>query len=250
MAEFKENNYWDRMRHFSTSRTNFWISLLFQLIATIIPFILLWIFIGADYKIYDFSLYGKLPNPYDGYVALILIGYVLWSLLITTITFFLKWQKADGFTFTVALVFVGFSVIMNGSWINDLAGLNQGMKIFIRFLIAIACGFIGIFIGVIITTYARNFNYKIEEDDQKILIAYRNGEEIPSRKQLQIKRAEKAHEKRLKEQEELEEFKKELDLKLIEAFNEKEKEKQDFRKSKLDAKEQKQRNRDKKRKGD
>ncbi|AVN65700.1 hypothetical protein MflW12_2950 [Mesoplasma florum] len=81
----------------------------------------------------------------------------------------------------------------------------------------------------------RNFKFKIEEEDQILLQAYKNGEEIPSIKKIRLDRAEKYRIKKEQEIEELNKFKEELNEKIaIELKNKKH--------EKLDEKENKKRN--------
>lgn len=84
------------------------------------------------------------------------------------------------------------------------------IKSLVRFAIAIISGLIGVIIGTLLSMLQRNKEYQIEEENKIILLAYKNGELIPTKKQLRaIKKLEYKYKK---EQEELEliEFKNNL----------------------------------------
>jgi hypothetical protein len=76
-----------------------------------------------------------------------------------------------------------------------------------------------------------------------MLIAYRQGEEVPTKEKLRLARALKLKEKRDQEAAELLEFRQALDVKLSVAY-EKNKAKYFAREAKLDAKEDKKRQKD------
>ncbi|WP_027063322.1 DxFTY motif-containing membrane protein [Mesoplasma seiffertii] len=242
------DSYWQQLRQFSASRTNFWISLLSEFCLTIIPFVALWLVVGPDFKAYSFNVYTSRLNNNFGILIAIVLGYFSYALLFNTILFFVRLQKADSFTYTCGLAFVGISIILNGAWMSnwEVAKQTEMLKIFIRFIIAVVLGIIGVIFGVLLTNLARNWVYKIEEEDQEILTAYRQGLPVPSKQQLRIVRAEKAAQKREAEKQELEVFKAQLDLRLIEGYDDKKAaEKAAIIKVKLDAKETKKRNRKK-----
>ncbi|WP_026389500.1 DxFTY motif-containing membrane protein [[Acholeplasma] multilocale] len=242
-----EDSYWSKMRHFAMYRTGFWVNFGFEVLFTIIPFILIWLFLGADFQKYSFNHYLELGNNNAGFLTLILLGYIITSLGLNAVTVVLKLQRADSFTYTTGLAFAGACIILNGSWIYDWTIQNQMIKILVRFAITIGVASMATFLGVFITTFARNHVYKVEEDQQQILEAYRAGLPVPSKAMLKIQRAEKAELEREQRRKELEEFQFELDKKLIESYDKRDEDiKAKKRLEKLNAKEAKQRNKDKK----
>ncbi|ATG97449.1 DxFTY motif-containing membrane protein [Mesoplasma lactucae] len=241
-------SYWDKIRSFDMSRTPFWISVLWQLILTIIPFVLIWVFLGADFHNSSFNKYDDLGNNHAGWLALIMVGYLIWAWGGQTLTFFLKWQKADSFTFTLTFSIIFFALVMNGCWLIEIdpTKMSNSVKIVVRFLICLFSAIPAMLIGVLITNFARNYTYKTEDEDEAILQAYRSGEAIPTKEQFRIQRAEQTRIKREKELAELEEFKADLDRRLLTDFDKSKKvlkkENKDLKKKeKLDAKEMKQR---------
>lgn len=243
----KDSKYWDNMRDFRLSRTPFWLGVGVEIIASITPIILIWIFFGYDFATKSFTQYYRLPNPQIGYLILMTAVIVpIWNLTIVSIFFMTKVIKADLYTYSMGFIMVGIALILNGSWIQDWEA-NDILKLFIRFLIILFAGAIGAILGVILTSFARNYRYKIEEEDYAILEAYRAGKPVPSRAALRLKRADIQAKKRAKDKAELEIFKLSLDERLLTAYNEfdeKEKAKEDTLKMKLDAKEAKKRIKD------
>ncbi|ATZ18703.1 hypothetical protein ESOMN_v1c03210 [Williamsoniiplasma somnilux] len=238
------DNYWNKIRDFRLSRTPFWIGFGVTSLAIIAPIIVVWILLSADFANKSFNFYEQLPTPQTGYLALIvLLGFLIWSLMIVSIFFFTKLIKADLYTYTIAFWLTGVMLILNASWMQQWAA-NESIKIFLRFLFCLVGAAIGSIFGVILTTFARNYRFKIEEEDYEILKAYRNGQEVPNRKMLRFKKAEEDAAKREKNLQDLEDFKATLDQKLLENYDNleiKQKEKKDKLKAKLDAKEKKQR---------
>ncbi|AVP49073.1 DxFTY motif-containing membrane protein [Williamsoniiplasma luminosum] len=161
-----------QIRSFNLSRTNFWISAFFQLIFAIVPFLFILFFLSPDFQQLTINLYDHLPNPKVGYLILICVGYVLVALILTFITWILKWQKADGFTFVLGLTLLLSSVIINQTWLQAWDFNNTIVKLLIRFIIAIMFGLIGIFLGLLLSTLARNFEYKQEDKIQIIIDNY------------------------------------------------------------------------------
>ncbi|AUF83517.1 hypothetical protein CXP39_01765 [Mesoplasma syrphidae] len=240
----KIDSYWQQMRQFSSSRTNFWISLLSELCLTIIPFIALWLVVGPDFRAYSFNVYISKLHSNFGILIAIIIGYFVYALLFNTILFFVRLQKADSFTYTCGLAIVGASIILNGAWmINwEVAKQTEMLKIFIRFLLAVVLGIIGVIFGVLLTNLARNWAYKIEEEDREILSAYRQGLPVPSKHHLRVVRAEKLAQKHEADRQELELFKEQLNTRLLESYEDKKaNEKAAIIRAKLDKKESKKR---------
>jgi len=128
---------------------------------------------------------------------------------------------------------------MNGCWLVN-SKLNLSVQIIIRFLIGLFVAIGSLFVGVLITSFARNYRYKVEEDEEALLLAYQRGEPIPTKAELRLVRAQKNHEIRAAQAKELDEFKTQLDAKLLNAFNNKT---SDKREVKLEAKEAKKRER-------
>lgn len=235
-----EDSYWNKIREFNLTRTRFGWLVLWQLIETIIPFILVWVFVGPELKKYHaFNHYNDLLNPHAGFLALICLAILLWAWTIQIVSFFYRWQNADSFTFTLIFSLVFFTLIMNGCWLVD-SKLNLSVQIIIRFLIGLFIAIGGLFLGVLVTSFARNYRYKVEEDEETLLLAYQNGEPIPTKAQLRLVRAQKNHEIREAQAKELDEFKKQLDAKLLDAFNNKTIDKHEI---KLEAKEARKRER-------
>ncbi len=217
----EDDSYWNKIREFNLTRTRFGWLVLWQLIETIIPFILVWIFLGAELKKYHaFNHYHDLFNPHAGFLTLICLAILLWAWTIQIVSFFYRWQNADSFTFTLIFSLVFFTLIMNGCWLVN-SKLNLSVQIIIRFLIGLFVAIGSLFIGVLITSFARNYRYKVEEDEEALLLAYQKGEPIPTKAELRLVRAQKNHEIREAQAKELDEFKTQLDAKLLNAFNNK-----------------------------
>lgn len=234
--DYEDKSYWEQVRAFNLSRTPFWISICWELLATIGPWLAIWLTIGPDFyqKSFNFSYQidqGQLLTSFHGgmvgFVALISCMYLVWALVVTTASWALHWQKADAFTYTIAFAIVGFLIIMNGCWMYDWMNgskkENQGVRVIVDFIICIFGMMLGMFIGVVITTFARNLTYKVEEEDRAILIAYEKGEYVPTKKQLRIERAKKDKERREAEAKELDLLKSSIDEKIEQQFIEEQK---------------------------
>ncbi|PPE05504.1 DxFTY motif-containing membrane protein [Williamsoniiplasma lucivorax] len=174
MSESKQKV--NTIRSFNLSRTNFWISALFQLLFAIVPFLFIWFFLLADFKNLSLNIYHWIPEPKLGYLVLICLGYILLALLLTLITWIFKWQKADGFTFVVGLTFLLSSIIVNQTWLDAWQFDKTIIKLLIRFILAIMFGLLGIVLGLFISTFARNFEYKQEDKQNAILEAYQENQ--------------------------------------------------------------------------
>ncbi|AVN65025.1 hypothetical protein CG002_01445 [Mesoplasma florum] len=224
---------WNKTREFDLERTNIWISFIFEILVVVLPYVVIWILIGSSWNTEKFhNYYNNLPLK-DLLLTIICIAYVIIALGINLITYILKWQKEDSFTFTTAIALCLTGLITNSIWIDKLS--IGGFSIFLKVIFLILFALMGIFIGTLATMLIRNYKFKIEEEDQILLQAYKNGEEIPSIKKIRLDRAEKYRIKKEQEIEELNKFKEELNEKIaIELKNKKH--------EKLDEKENKKRN--------
>lgn len=234
--DYENKSYWERVRDFNLSRTPFWISILWELVATIGPWLAIWLTIGPDFAGKGFNFFeGDLIQGWSdngiGFVALISCMYLIWAMGIATLTWALKWQKSDTFTYTLAFAVVGFMIIMNGCWMYDWTNggkkENQGVRVIVDFIICLFSMLFAMFVGVIITTFARNQNYKVEEEDEAILLAYQRGEEVPTKKQLRLERARINKEKREAEAKELDLLKASIDAKIEQDFIEEQKKREE-----------------------
>ncbi|ASZ09041.1 hypothetical protein CK556_01555 [Mesoplasma chauliocola] len=236
MSETK-NLDWKKARDFDLERTNIWISFTFELLFVVLPYVAIWVLIGSSWNNGKYvNFYNDLPIK-ELMLCLICFGYIFISLLVNWITYIFHIQKEDSFTFTIAISLCLTGFICNSIWIDSL--LIGGFTWFLRILFLVLFALVGIFIGTLSTMLIRNHRFKIEEEDQLLLEAYKNGENIPSLKKIRIERAEKYRLKKQAQMEELKRFREELDNKIaIELANAKN-EKKDFDKriSKLDEKE-------------
>lgn len=175
--EESRKTYWDKVREFNLSRTPFWMSCLVQLFLTIIPFVAIWILVGPDFKHQSFNYYQSLSHPQAGYLLIIVFAYLVHTSFLAAITWLFHWQKADVFTYTFGLSLAFISIILNGIWMVDW-NTTAVVQILIRFIIAITSGLIGVVLGVVVTTFARNSDYKMEEKNYELVMAYRDEDTI------------------------------------------------------------------------
>ncbi|AVN62322.1 hypothetical protein CG001_01510 [Mesoplasma coleopterae] len=232
MSEIK-NLDWNKIREFDLERTNVWISFAFEIIGVVLPYVAIWILIGSSWNTEKFHNYYNVLPVKEFLLTIICIGYLIIALGFNLITYILKWQKEDSFTFTTAIALCLTGFVTNSIWIDKLS--IGGFAIFLKLIFLVVFALIGIFIGTLGTMFIRNFRFKIEEEDQILLEAYKKGEEIPSIKKIRLEKAEKYRIKKEQEIEELNRFKEELNEKIaIELKNKKN--------EKLDEKENKKRN--------
>ncbi|AGR41041.1 DxFTY motif-containing membrane protein [Spiroplasma taiwanense] len=224
-------NFFD---NFNQNRTPFFISSFFLLVESIIPGFAIWFLIGFDFS---FSMNFKLPSPIGLYIFFICLGYFFYTFLITLIFYKLKLHKTDNFIYslTISLIFIIITSI--GSFLE-----NATWMIIVKFLIVTLLVVFLIPLFVFISIFFRNQELRKQEDLEKIYNAFKNNEIIPTKELLKAQRYEKYLIKKMKEKEELAQFKLELDEKLEKELNKKELlKKEKFKKinEKLDKKEQK-----------
>lgn len=239
MSETKKLD-WSKSREFDLERTNIWISFTFELLFVVLQYVVIWILIGSTWNNDKFhNFYNDLPMK-EFLLSIICISYIVISLIINLITYILKWQKEDSFTFTVAIALCLTGFICNSIWIDKLS--IGGFGIFLKLVFLVMFALIGIFVGTLGTMLIRNFRFKIEEEDQALLEAYKNSEEIPSIKRIRVERAQKYKLKKAQEIEELNKFKEELNEKIaLELKNKKEEALLNKKSVKMDKKEAKKR---------
>jgi len=215
----EEKKYWSKVREFNLSRTLIWILFAWQLVETFIPFLTIWLLLSPDFKNSSFNFYNQLGTSAIGLFVSMSLTIIIWALAINFLTFFLRWQKADSFTFTIAFLAVFLMILLNSLWQHEWM-TRTDLKIFIRFIIALLMLVPAMFLGLITTSLFRNWQYRVEEDNEAMILAYQNQEFVPSKQKLKLERALKYKAKREAEAIELAKFKEELDLKLITAYNE------------------------------
>ncbi|ATZ21502.1 DxFTY motif-containing membrane protein [Mesoplasma tabanidae] len=221
---------WNKTREFNLERTNIWISFAFEILVVVLPYVVIWILIGSSWNTTKYHNYYNFLPLKEFLLSLICIGYVLIALTFNLITYFLKWQREDSFTFTISIALCLAGLIINSIWIDNLS--IGGFAIFLKLIFLVVFALIGIFIGTLITMLIRNFRFKIEEEDQILLEAHKNGEEIPSIKKIRLQRAEKYRIRKEQDLQELNRFKKELDEKIAIELKNKKIEKLDQRENK------------------
>ncbi|ATZ17962.1 DxFTY motif-containing membrane protein [Mesoplasma melaleucae] len=229
---------WNKTREFDLERTNIWISFSFEILFVVLPYVIIWILIGSTWNTAKYhNFYNDLPLK-EFLLTIICIGYILISLGINFITYLLKWQKEDSFTFTIAIGLCLTGFICNSIWIDKLS--IGWFAIFLKIIFLVIFALIGIFIGTLGTMLIRNLRFKIEEEDQLLLEAYKNCKKIPLIKRIRLERAEKYKLKKVQEVEELNKFKEELNEKIaLELKNKKEDELLNKKSIKLNQKEEK-----------
>ncbi|AHI53032.1 DxFTY motif-containing membrane protein [Spiroplasma culicicola] len=205
----KTANAW---QSFNESRTDFWVSVLFLLLESIIPGIAIWLTIGNDFS---FSLLENLPSPIAGYVALICISYLLYTGIITTALYFLKAHKSDQFTYAFS-----FSIILIGLILLSYVFENTTLFIIIKFIILLLIAIMALTIGVFITLIARNQELKRKQNLEQQYQAWKKGEHIPTNKEIKFQRYEQFLLKEAQKQEEIQAFKKQLELKIDQEYQE------------------------------
>jgi len=235
----EEKQYWSKVRDFNLSRTLIWILFAWQLVETFIPFLTVWLLLSPDFKNQSFNFYNQLGSSSIGLFVSMSLLIIIWAMIINCLTFFLHWQKADSFTFTIAFLAVFLMILLNSLWQHEWM-IRTDLKIFIRFLIALLVLVPAMFLGLVTTSLFRNWRYRVEEDNEAMILAYQNQELVPSKQKLKFERALKYKAKREAEAVELAKFKEDLDLKLLAAYEEKQT--RDLaREQKLDAKEDRKR---------
>lgn len=213
MSELNKINF-KKARSFDNERTNIWISFVFELIFVVIPFATVWILVGPFWnndKYHNF--YNQLPMK-ELTMILIVLTLLMIVVLINLLSYLLKIQKEDSFTYTFTIGMMLTSFVINDLWILSLLSSNNLFTWVLRFILMTVFAFIGILIGTWISILFRNNRFKIEEENEILLLAYENGEAIPSIKQIRIKRAQKYREKKVLQQIELDAFREEIDLKI------------------------------------
>ncbi|WP_338970930.1 DxFTY motif-containing membrane protein [Spiroplasma endosymbiont of Labia minor] len=191
------------IKEFNAERTPFWISVLWIMIESFIPGLIIFLLLGNDFP--SISYLTTLPTPNSGYLTLICTGYLFYSFLTTLVIFYCKGHREDNFTFSLAFTLTFISVILNSLWLG-----HKSWMIILRFVLAIVVLIIATIIGMFFTMIFRNNMLKIREENEIMLIAYRNGEIIPERKIVRVKRYEVYKQKMLQKKHELEAFKAEL----------------------------------------
>ncbi|PPE05074.1 hypothetical protein EELLY_v1c07620 [Entomoplasma ellychniae] len=182
----------EKLRKFDHERTNIFISILFETFFVIIPFLVIWICIGPFWNL-SVNEASRFKNYYDNLpareVILIFITFltILFVVLLNFISYYLKLQKEDSFTFTLAISLMFFSFIVNDIWIFKVSmSFIWPVRLALMFIFA----FFGILIGVFITTFLRNRRFLIEEEDEKFFIENYNKKNLT---QQELKRLEKAN---------------------------------------------------------
>ncbi|AGR42046.1 DxFTY motif-containing membrane protein [Spiroplasma diminutum] len=224
----------NQLKNFNEIRTPFFKSLIFIMIESLIPGLLIWFTVGYDF---EFSLISKLPNPNLGYVSLICTMFFLYTFLITLFMYKLKIHESDLFTYSCLITLVLITIILFGSFSK-----NTTLWIFIRFIGILATIIIFTPLFVFISVLFRNNEIKRNENYEITLAAFKKGEVIPSNKLIKAQRYQNYLLKKQIKQEELEKFKLELDEKIKRELVLQEKEQEQKRKninSKLDKKEEK-----------
>ncbi|AKX34006.1 hypothetical protein SLITO_v1c03520 [Spiroplasma litorale] len=223
-------------KNFSDCKTPFFKSLLFITVESIIPGLLIWFLIGYDFS---YSFKNNLPNPKALYIFLVLFFYFIYSFVTTTIFYYSKFHKADNFTYSLTITICLIMLYIIGIFI-----VNESFWIFVKFIIIFATAILFLPISVFITMFFNNLVIKKNEEYDQMLLAYKNGEIIPTNKLIKAQRYSKFIINREQKKEELEKFKKSLEEKLEEKIKENELKKKEKEKNinlKLDKKEEKQR---------
>ncbi|AKU79590.1 DxFTY motif-containing membrane protein [Spiroplasma turonicum] len=223
-------------KNFNDCKTPFFKSLLFISMESIIPGLTIWFLLGFDFS---YSFKTNLPDPVGIYIFLILFSYVIYTFLSTYIFYLLKLHKADNFTYSLTITMCIVSLYIIGIFIK-----NESFWILIKFLIIFLTALIFLPISVFITFLFNNLQLKKTEEFEQMLIAYKNGEIIPTSNLIRAQRYQKFLIKKQNEREELAKFKESLESKLQDKLKEDEIIKQQkIQKinSKLDKKEQKKR---------
>ncbi|UWD34631.1 hypothetical protein NX779_02320 [Mycoplasma cottewii] len=194
---------------FQNSRTPIWINFLVQILTVVSLFLVILFLVGGDLQNFNFNYYKKLGKFAYLYLALICLAYLILVTFINWILILLNIQKSDALSYCLGLAMLCVSIIYTGDLMYNWTA-SYTVKSLTRFIIAIVSGLIGVIIGTLLSMLQRNKEYQIEEENKIILLAYQNGELIPTKKQLRaIKKLEYKYKK---EQEELEliEFKNNL----------------------------------------
>lgn len=116
-------------------RTKFLISVGYLIPQVLIPHLLLFFTTGTD-----FTFTFKLPF---WLMLLASLGVIIFGLIITFVTYKLKWHHLDQFTYSVPFAFVLSLFYLSGYFLSP-------QQILIRFIISIAGAVIGIFLTSII----------------------------------------------------------------------------------------------------
>lgn len=157
---------------FNESRTAIGISFICQFCFVFIPGLLIWLFLGSDFQTLSFNRFLNLGSGKTWKILLIIIAYINLTLILSSISCILKWQKFDAFVFSLAISFAWTSVILNGLWINEWTTNSAVLKIIVRFVITILVVFIGLFLGTLLAALARNLSYKHELKKAAILATF------------------------------------------------------------------------------
>ncbi len=225
------------IREFNNDRTNFLLSILFVSIESLIPGITIWILVGFDFGV---TMNQNLPQPVIGFVALICFVYFLYTFLSTTIFYFCKFHKADNFTFSITITVAIITVILIGYKLP-----NKNVWILVKFIIVVVAIILSMSISVFTTLVFKNYELRRKENLEIMYKAWKNGDKIPTNKEIKLRRYETYIFKKNKRQEDLQKFKQELDYKINKQLEERENKKNQRIKNindKLDEKENKKRN--------
>ncbi|AOG60330.1 hypothetical protein SHELI_v1c03770 [Spiroplasma helicoides] len=228
--------------NFNEQRTDFFKSAGFVFLEAIIPGIAIWVLLGDDFLI---TMNTKLPSPTGGYVSLVCVLYLCYTILITYLFYKAKFHKADNFTYSITFNFILISVIAT----SYIFHRNDTTVIIAKFVIALAIGIIGITVGVFLTYIFRVLEFGRKLKLEQNLEAYNEG---TLTEQRLINRAIKYQKylDKLAEKQKLIDQKAELLQHKIDEEYELEKAKERMKKislsEKLDLKEQKQREKAKK----
>ncbi|AXK51248.1 DxFTY motif-containing membrane protein [Spiroplasma alleghenense] len=217
---------------FNAQRTPFWISFGWLWIEAIIPAFLIWFLMGKDFS---FSFFKDLAEPKELWVVLACLLVIAWSIFSTMLFFYLNWHESDNFTFAFITSMVMTSFIYNGLWLgNSPSGIV--LKAFLGVFILIGSGIL----GAMLTALMRNQDNKRQEDLKVMYQAFKNNETIPEKKLLKIRRYEDKVKKNQEREAELAAFRKELQRKISDELNEREKSKINYQEKvskELDSKE-------------
>ncbi|ASP28112.1 hypothetical protein SCORR_v1c03380 [Spiroplasma corruscae] len=199
-------------KNFSDCKTPFFKSLFFISIESIIPGLLIWFLLGYDFS---YSFKYDLPTPRGAYIFLILFSYLIYTFSITAVFYFLKLHKADNFTYSLTITSCLIVLYILGILIE-----NVSYWIFVKFLIILVVAILVLPFSVLITMLFNNLSIKKNEEYEQMLLAYKNGEVIPTSRLIKAQRYQKFILNKQKQKEELEKFKESLNNKIEEKINE------------------------------
>ncbi|QGS51861.1 DxFTY motif-containing membrane protein [Spiroplasma tabanidicola] len=233
----KDENNKNMWQSFNDQRTDFFVSVGYLLIECIIPGILIWVLIGNDFS---FSFNKNLPHPIIGYVFLVCIIYLIYSVLCTCFIYHLNGHKADNFTYVVTIAIVFFVLILLGYAFKQ----NNTIFIIIKLVIILLSAVVAVTAGVFLTYIARNNEFKRKELVEGYLKDQREGKSLSEKMIKRIESYNLMIKKREEKQKKFDELKAKLDLKIEQEYQlqkQREEEKKNRIIKKLDKKEELQR---------